>query len=344
MNRLLPCLVLLSANLGFAQDGLVKREFIYEKAPFPSCHASTIAQTADGEFVAAWFGGTDEGKKDVEIWISRTESGKWTDVVRVASGEQPDGSRHPCWNPVLHQTKEGSLILFYKVGPNPRAWWGMSCESPDGGKSWRNHQRLPDGILGPIKNKPVALADGTLLCGSSTEDSKTAPQWRTHFELYRDGKWTRSTDVAYGSTINSIQPTILVHPDGKLQALGRTREKRVFQSFSSDGGKTWTEMTLTDLPNPNSGIDALTLADGRHVLIYNPTEKGERVPLRLAISVDGQKWTDVFEFENERPGDEYSYPAIIQSRDGLLHATYTWRRQKVAHVILDPAKLRPLRK
>ncbi len=323
---------------------LVRREFVYEKAPFKSCHASTIAQTSDGEFVVAFFGGSDEGNRDVEIWVCRTEEGRWTEPLRVASGEQPDGTRQPCWNPVLYQPKAGPLVLYYKVGPNPRKWWGMSCESVDGGKTWRNHQRLPDGILGPIKNKAIVLDDGTLLCGSSTEDSMSAPAWRTHFELYRDGKWTRTQDVAFPKPINSIQPTILRHPDGKLQALGRTREKRIFQTFSEDGGKTWSEMTLTDLPNPNSGIDAVTLVDGRHALVYNPTEKGERVPLRLATSIDGAKWTDVFEFENQGPDDEYSYPAIIQSRDGNLHVTYTWRREKVAHVVVDPTKLQPLGK
>src|SRR3712207_4051161 len=106
------------------QPGLVRQEFIYDKAPFPECHASTLAETADA-LVAAWFGGTEEGHKDVGIWVSRQEESGWSEPVEVARGVQADGTRHPCWNPVLFQYPDGPLLLFYKVGPNPQAWWGM---------------------------------------------------------------------------------------------------------------------------------------------------------------------------------------------------------------------------
>jgi predicted neuraminidase len=96
-------------------------------------------------------------------------------------------------------------------------------------------------------------------------------------------------------------------------------------------------MSLTELPNPNSGIDAVTLKDGRHLLVYNHTAKG-RTPLNLAISPDGTKWEAALVLESE-PG-EYSYPAIIQTRDGLVHITYTWKRQRVRHVVIDPAQLK----
>jgi predicted neuraminidase len=79
-----------------AQRGLVKSEFIYETAPFPSCHASTIVETRSGQLVAAWFGGTHERASDVGIWVSRCEGGQWTAPVEVANGVQADGSRRPC--------------------------------------------------------------------------------------------------------------------------------------------------------------------------------------------------------------------------------------------------------
>ena len=77
--------------------------------------------------------------------------------------------RHPCWNPVLFDVPGAGLMLFYKVGPSPQTWWGMVRTSRDSGRTWSEARRLPDGILGPIKNKPVRLADGTLVAGSSTE-------------------------------------------------------------------------------------------------------------------------------------------------------------------------------
>ncbi len=318
-----------------AQPGYVKGEFIYETAPFPSCHASTIAE-AKGGLVAAWFGGTRERHPDVGIWVSRREGGRWTAPVEVANGVGFATNRLPCWNPVLFQPKHGPLLLFYKVGPSPTTWWGMMTISEDAGKSWSRPRRLPDGILGPIKNKPVQLSNGDLLCPSSTEG---AEGWRIHFERTPDlGKtWQAIGPLNDSRTIGAIQPSILFHPRDTLQALGRTRQGRVFQIWSEDNGKTWGEMALTDLPNPNSGTDAVTLKDGHHLLVYNPTRNG-RSPLGVAVSRDGRTWKAALLLENT-PEAEFSYPAVIQTSDGLVHITYTWKRERIKHVVLDPAKL-----
>ena len=169
---------------------IVHSEFIYESAPFPSCHASTIEETKSG-LITAFFGGTDEKNPDVGIWVSRHENGKWTAPVEVANGVQPDGKRHPTWNPVLFQPKTGPLLLFYKVGPSPSRWWGMMMRSTDEGKTWSKPEKLPDDILGPIKNKPVQLADGTILCGSSTEH---AAIWNGS----RSNRWDAAKAVVIG--------------------------------------------------------------------------------------------------------------------------------------------------
>jgi len=314
-------------------------EFVFEKAPFASAHASTVVETRDG-LVAAWFGGTREGANDVGIWSSRRTGGKWTPPVEVATGAQPDGSRFPTWNPVLFQLRDGQLALFYKVGPSPREWWGMMRTSADEGRTWTAARRLPDGILGPVKNKPVRLADGTLLAPSSTETPETPSRWRIHFERSRDDgtTWTVSRPPESASAIDAIQPSILTHADGRLQAVGRTRSGRVFETWSRDLGQTWMPVTLIDLPNPSAGTDAITLRDGRHLLVYNHTAKG-RTPLNVALSRDGRTWEMVHVLESE-PG-EYSYPAVIQTRDGLVHFTYTWKRERIKHVVIHPLKLKP---
>jgi predicted neuraminidase len=343
--------LLFVVNVAHAQDaspnraGIIKSQFIYEKAPFPECHASTIVET-DGGILAAWFGGTEEGNRDVGIWLSRLADGRWTEPVEVATGvltesKEPKAkpARYPCWNPVLFQPREGPLALYYKVGPSPQAWWGMLITSGDGGKSWSQPRRLPDGILGPIKNKPIQLAGGDILSGSSTEHAG----WRVHFERSADGgkTWQATPPVNDGKKIGAIQPTILRHGENRLQVLGRTQQRRIFEIWSDDGGRTWSEMTLTGIPHPNSGIDAVTLADGRHLLVYNHTNRG-RSPLNVAISKDGKTWQAAVVLEDQ-PG-EYSYPAVIQTGDGLVHVTYTWKRERVRHVVLDPTKfnLRPI--
>ncbi len=278
-------------------------------------------------------------------WVARQEGGQWTAPVEVANGVQANpapGSpaRFPCWNPVLFQPQAGPLLLFYKVGPSPQAWWGMLMTSTDGGKSWSTPRRLPEGILGPIKNKPVQLPNGDLLSPTSTESTEKASRWRVHFERTSDlGKtWQRIGPVNDGVAIGAIQPSILFPGGERLMALGRSRQGKIFQIGSEDLGKTWGPMTLTALPNPNSGTDAVTLKDGRHLLIYNHTAKG-RSPLNLAVSRDGRTWQAALVLENT-PG-EYSYPAIIQTRDGLVHIAHTWKRLRVKHVVVDPAKLSP---
>lgn len=320
------------------QPGLVKTEFIYETAPFPSCHASTIAETKSG-LVAAWFGGTHERHPDVGIWVARHENGAWTPPVEVADGVGFATNRLPTWNPVLFQPRTGPLLLFYKVGPSPSTWWGMLMTSADEGKTWSAPRRLPQGILGPIKNKPVQLPNGEVLCGSSTEG---ANGWRVHFERTADlgATWTATPPLNDGKGIGAIQPSILLHKNGSLQALGRTRQGRVFELWSPDHGKTWGKMALTDLPNPNSGTDAITLRDGRQLLVYNHSTKG-RSPLNVAVSEDGKEWQAALVLEDEATAPNgFSYPAVIQSRDGLVHVTYTWKRERIKHVVVDPAKLR----
>jgi predicted neuraminidase len=398
-----------AAHLAAAAEptAVLSSEFLYEQAPYPSCHASTIVETREGELIAAWFGGTAEKNPDVGIWVSRREQGKWTPGVEVANGVQADGTRHPTWNPVLFQPKSGPLMLFYKVGPTPQTWWGMLRTSTDGGRTWSAARRLPEGILGPIKNKPVQLADGTILAGSSAEYGKPigeadrwnlflsvgiglvlslaitiafsrrvhargtgavalfafgvwilalAPvlwtvlktwyqrpsDWMVHFERSADGgeTWTATPPLNDGRKLGAIQPSILFH-DGiggsKLQAVGRSRQGKVFTLASHDAGKTWTEMSLLKVPNPSAGTDAVTLADGRHLLVANPVAKG-RTPLAVFSSRDGKAWQQVLVLENE-PG-EYSYPAIIQTSDGHVHVTYTWKRKKIKHAEIDPAQLK----
>jgi predicted neuraminidase len=315
----------------------ISSEFVFETAPFASAHASTIVETRDG-LVAAWFGGTREGAADVGIWLSRHDRDKWTAPIEVATGAQPDGARLPCWNPVLIDVP-GALMLFYKVGPSPQTWWGMVRTSRDSGRTWSEARRLPEGILGPIKNKPVRLSDGALIAGSSTESTDRPSKWRIHFERTTDGglTWTTSFPAAAdGGAIDAIQPSILVHQGGMLQAIGRTRSQRIFETWSADGGRTWSPIALTSLPNPNSGIDAVTLRDGRHLVVYNHTTLG-RSPLNVAVSRDGKTWKPALVLEHD--AGEYSYPAVIQSADGLVHITYTWKRQRIKHVVVDPAAL-----
>jgi len=307
--------------------------FVYTEAPFPSCHASTVTEASPGRFLCAWFGGSNEGAKGVGIWLSAWEGDEWSLPAQVAADPE-----EPCWNPVLFTTRAGEVLLFYKAGPRPSNWSGLLKRSSDGGKTWSRQEWLPAGILGPIKNKPVELASGELVCGSSVESYRL---WACWSEVTPDAgrTWTKHGPIGVpGKPYGIIQPGVVDFGDGRVLFLNRSRGMgRIVSALSEDLGRTWLDAELTDLPNPNSGIDATLLSDGRIALIYNHTESG-RTPLNVAASADdGATWSPPVTLEDE-PG-EYSYPAIIQASDGTIHMTYTWRRERVRHVTMDPSEL-----
>jgi predicted neuraminidase len=336
------------SSIAFAQNepwrrGIITDEFIYEKATFPSVHSATIAETPTG-LVTAFFGGTKERNPDVEIYVSRLEYGKWTVPQSVANGIQTDTLRLPTWNPVLYQIPNGDLLLFYKIGPKPSEWWGMLKISKDGGRTWSAAEKLPNNQIGPVKNKPVLLSNGLLFAPSSTE----AKGWKVHFEVSADfGKtWKTIGPLNAGKdSINAIQPSILDHGNGKLQIIARTRNRALSTAWSYDNGTTWTALEKTNLPNNNSGTDAVTMQNGKHVLVYNHVlppgdlAKGPRTPLNVSVSKDGKTWFATLILEDS-PISQYSYPAVIQTKDGLLHFVYTWRRERIKHIVVDPSKLK----
>ena len=255
----------------------------------------------------------------------------------VAEGNFGSAGTFPLWNPVLFKSSENKLFLFYKAGPNPREWWGMYKTSADQGKTWSEAVRLPEGILGPIKNKPIQLKDGTILSPSSTE---TPENWKVHIERSIDqGKSWQKIPVDPETEFDVIQPSILTYPDGRLQILCRSKQGNVIESWSDDHGLTWSKMKRTGLLNPNSGTDAVTLKNGSQLIVYNPLIPGKewfngRFKLNVAWSADGMNWNDVMTLEDGTK-EEYSYPAIIQTKDGKVHITYTNDRKNIKYIVIE---------
>lgn len=274
------------------------------------------------------------------------------DSARLAqlSARNPKLKRKACWNPVLFTMPDGTIYLFYKVGSSVGDWQGCYVTSTDNGKTWGKRVMLPKNFIGPVKNKPELIA-GRLVCPSSTE----AKWWTFHVELFNPatGEWkfvgpvpadsALLTDDQRMHPIKCIQPSILRLSDGRLQVLMRTHNAYLATSFSSDNGETWTPVELSSVENNQSGTDAVTMKDGRHVLIYNNfktlmgTPKGVRNPLSTALSSDGSNWRHWLTLEDS-PISQYSYPAIIQGKNGHLYCVYTWRRQRIAFKELVPPK------
>jgi len=316
---------------------IVSEHLLFNNPPFKACHASTLTETKNGKIIVACFGGAYEGNKDVVIWTGNILPDGSVTPKQAADGIVNDTLRYPCWNPVLFTKRNGTLILFYKTGPNPRTWQGFYKLSNDRGLTWSSAIQLPKGILGPIKNKPVELKDGTILCPSSVEFNEN--RWKVFIERTDEKltSWT-STPVDTVSRFDVIQPSILFYKGNKLQILCRSKQGNVIQSRSNDNGNTWSALSKTQLLNPNSGTDAVTLKNGKQLIVYNPDVPGKewfnnRANLKVAVSDDGENWQDILTLEHGTT-EEFSYPAIIQTSDGLVHITYTFNRSNIKHVVI----------
>jgi predicted neuraminidase len=314
VKKLVGVLLLAVPVSAIAQTAtMVTSSLIMEQPPFPASHASSLVELPGNQLMAAWFSGPHESSPLVTIWLSTWQKGKWSTPVEIADGVVNNSLRYACWNPVLFRTHEGRLFLFYKVGKSPRDWWGMMKYSDNEGRTWSAAEKLPDSFLGPIKNKPVQLKDGTILYPSSTE-SADEKEWHIHMEK-SDSKGQHWKLITINcDTFGVIQPSILSYKNNKLQLLCRSRQNHIVQSWSSDNGNTWSPLAKTALPNPNSGSDAVTLRNGLQVLVYNPLPKGAewyngRNKLVIAVSANGIDWKDVYTLE-DAPDGEYSYPAI----------------------------------
>lgn len=332
--------VFLLSNAVGAQKAInIESSYIADPPVTAASHASTLAEYKPNEILAAWFGGKYEGAKDVGIYIASYKDKKWSEPKNLIQPLIKNGDTLPCWNPVLFKSKSENLYLFYKVGKNPGEWFGAMMVSKDNGNSWGDAKYLPEGFLGPIRNKPIETTPGVILCGSSTESVHT-DEWRVHVEEYTEAtdSW-KKIEVENNKNFNIIQPAFLIHSVTDIQMLSRSKHNKIVSSWSGDNGKSWIRTNTINVINSNSGIDALTVNKNLFLLVNNPLPMGKdwfngRNILDVDYSTDGLNWKKLFDLEKQEKG-EFSYPAIIQTADKKVHVLYTYDRKYIKHTVFE---------
>lgn len=317
----------------------IMKEYIFDEvgAIVPSVHASTLVKLKNGDIVSAWFGGSKESAQDVRIWVSVRHDGEWSAPYAI-----DDGMDVAHWNPVLFVNAREEICLYYKVGAQIRSWQTYVARSTDGGRSFHGITELVKGDVGgrgPVKNKPLRLSNGRIVAPASNEESV----WYAFMDISDDDgeTWTpvkieKPEEPYTKQALAMIQPTLWEEPAGHVHALMRTTRGYAYRTDSYDYGSTWTTASLSTVPNNNSGLDLVKMADGTVALVSNPVAAGwgaDRTPLTLAFSADnGLTFSKVATLEDRK--GEYSYPSVIS--DGKkLYITYTHNRKTIAFVEVE---------
>lgn len=305
-------------------------ELIFETIPgAPAHHSPAITEAPNGDLLAVWYGGSYESSDDQTLFLARRRKGvrTWeTPLALVRDSAQPPGNAviftgaGRVW--IIWARMEASRPLRRGGGWHPvRLMYRISS---DNGANWSADQPVDTNVQALPRNPPVRSASGGLLLPLGGSDHGKLASFFLHSS---DGglTWRRSAGAALGGG----QPALVERQDGSLLMLMRS-DPRVLSSESRDGGQTWNATVRTALRCPNSGVSLTRLANGNLVTVFNDSES-DRTPLSVARSLDGGRtWEKPLVLE-ANPG-EYSYPYVIQTVDGQIHITYTFRRYSIRHV------------
>lgn len=324
----LPCAVIANS----------KQRIISPNITGCDCHCPCIIEVKPNLLCAVWRGGYGDGLCNVDreshdgIWISFLNSGRWSKPELII--DSPDSV---CWNPVLSKYPNGELALFYRVGRDPRHTISYVKKSADGGATWSVEEQLPEGIVGPTKSRPL-FSNGSLISGSSEETEDESNCW---IEIFADAGWSKYGPIAIpGKKFGAVEPTLFVGEANTLKLLCRDRSHKVgglgwvWKAESNDGGKSWSELKKTELPNPDSAIDVLALSKENILLFYNHSQT-HRYPLSIAKSIDsGNTWSFLLNIEDESG----EFPSATLDDQGNLHVVYATAsfgqcQRKIKHVV-----------
>jgi predicted neuraminidase len=314
----------------------------------PSVHAASLIPTKDGAVRAFWFAGSREGAPDVVINTSvfDPQAGRWSapTIVMDRVSAEKGLSRYiaKLGNPVPARMADGRMQLFF-VTVSIGGWAGSSISSiisDDEGLTWDRPQRL---ISSPlinlstlVKSPAVAFADGRLGLPAYHE-------WIGRFGEFLRIEASQVIDKRrMSSGRGAIQPVVFADGPQEAQAFFRqtrpaSQPKQIPVSETKDAGQSWVITKDLAIPNPNSALAALTLANGTKLMVLNNIEAARYRLVMVMYEPNSDQWRviQVLEDDESLLNDlhrEFSYPYLISVDGEDAHLAYTWNRKKIKHV------------
>jgi len=293
--------------------------------PGPICHCPTLVELPGGDLLAAWYAGAYETAPDQVVLAARFRRDEldWTAPVIIV-----DTPGHADGQPVLYAHPSGAVWLFF-VTTEEQDWRSarLKVQTSSDAIQWDKPRVLSDRLGLMFRSKPLDLLGGGILIPIYDE-----VQWQSMSMMSDDEGLTWRLGNPIVNSPGNIHPTVVQLSDGRLLAYLRTGGEGgwIWQTISNDSGWTWERPTPTGFPNPNSGIDLIRLHNCHLALAFNDSHH-RRSPLCVALSEDeGRTWNHGRTLEG---GDgEFSYPTLLQTRDGCIHCVYTYRRETIQHV------------
>ncbi len=319
----------------------LQRELLFAAAP--SAHASSLTELSDGRIAAAWYAGAYEGAEGVRIWFSTKDGMGWTNPRVIADGVTTIAATRigarTLGNPIIHFQSRRLHLWYVSVA---FGGWSVSSinhsVSDDLGETWSAPRKLVTSpffnISTLVRARPVALEGDEIGLPVYHELAAKRAEW-----LRLDSEGRVLGKVRIPSERAALQPAVAPIDATRAIALMRASAGRLIVANTDDGGASWNPAASLDIENHDTSVAVLRLASGRLLLAANPGRG--RAILQLFVSPDhGHTWHSAKIIEQDTTGAlEYSYPSLLQTRDGQIHLSYTFRRQTIAHTTFDEAML-----
>ncbi len=319
----------------------------------PSVHAASLIALKDGAIRAFWFAGSREGAPDVVINTSvfDPQAARWSapTVVMDRVSAEKGLSRYiaKLGNPVPARMADGRMQLFF-VTVSIGGWAGSSISSvisDDEGLTWARPQRL---ISSPLINLSTLVKSPAIPFMDGRLGLPAYHEWIGRFGEFLRIEASQVIDKRRMSSGRSaIQPVVFADGPQEASAFFRqtrpsSQPKQIPVSETKDAGQSWVVTKDLEIPNPNSALAALTLANGTKLMVLNNIEAARYRLVMVMCEPNSTQWRVIQVLEDDETllnnlHREFSYPYLISANGEDAHLAYTWNRQKIKHVYFPAA-------